>query len=159
MVMRVAGWLTARIFEAFYFSYVNTEFSAGHFVPVGTTSGIITSMVMMIILGGMFLYMFYYLCSEGYSHLPRKVMSWIGHDSTTMGIATASEAMRQVIVGGVGRGTRSRSRGKIMPKFGDNNGSGGKKGSQNTGANNPHTQGEAMPGTGSMMSNPDKHKK
>jgi conjugal transfer/type IV secretion protein DotA/TraY len=95
LLMKIVGFLTAEIFEAFYFSYAKSDVSA-----VFSHTGLITSFFMALLLGGMFMYMFYYLCSEGYSHLPRKIMGWIGHQANSMGISNHAGAMRTMIVGG-----------------------------------------------------------
>lgn len=146
LIMRVTGWLTAQIFRTLYHSYALAEFG----FTGGTTTGLITSIVMALILGGVFLYLNMYLCSEGYSHLPRKVMSWIGHQSSTMGIAGGAEAMRQVIVGGVGRGTRSRKNANMLPGSSkkDNTGKPSNGGGDDGGKGNPHSTGESGDSSG-----------
>jgi len=148
LLMRVAAYTTARIFEAFYYSYQNTEFGMG----TGMTSGPISSLMMLLIIGGLFMYLFFFLCSEGYSHLPRKVMKWIGHESASLGISGGADAMRQMVVGGVSRTTRSKRSGMGMPKSNSDAGDGG----GGKGGGNDHAPGEVMEGTGGTMTNPDK---
>jgi conjugal transfer/type IV secretion protein DotA/TraY len=148
LILRVVGWLTARLFEAFYASYASADFG----LAAVSTTGLVTSVVMMVILGGLYLYLFMFLCSEGYSHLPRKVMSWLGHNNTSsMGIAAGAEAMRQVIVGGIGRGTRSRKSPSMIPK--ETNGQGGKGGGAGGGSETPQET-PPMENTGGEQSGP-----
>lgn len=136
LIMRVAGFIVARLFEAFYYSYSHSDISS-----VLTHTGMLTSLFMCIMLGAMFMYMFYYLCSEGYSHLPSKVMRWIGHQADTMGLAGQAEGMRQMIMGGVHGAMHSRKSPNFLPtpkdskKKGD--GEGGSKGETTT-VTNPH---------------------
>ena len=67
MVLGAMGWLVARLFETFYGSYFAAD--------VGSM-GLVGSLFMMILVCGLFIYLFYFLCSEGYSKLPRKVIRW-----------------------------------------------------------------------------------
>lgn len=95
LILRVSGFLLGSIFEAFYFSYVNSDTSA-----IFTHSGLITSLAMMLLLGMLYLFTTFYLCSEGYSKLPQRVMSWIGAQSPTMGTAEAAQTFRTMVLGG-----------------------------------------------------------
>lgn len=156
MIMRVMGWVVARIFEAFYYSYANADISS-----VASHTGVMTTFFMCIIMSGLFLYMFYFLCSEGYSHLPRKVMSWIGHQASTMGLAGHADSMRQMIMGGMGNVTHGPHKPGINPQKGNNQGNKGGGGSSGGDSGyNPHRPGEVgemseevVEGTGGAGSN------
>ncbi|WP_041720115.1 DotA/TraY family protein [Pseudodesulfovibrio piezophilus] len=152
MIMRVMGWIVARIFEAFYYSYSNADISS-----VSSHTGILTSFFMCIIMSVLFVYMFSFLCSQGYSHLPRKVMSWIGHQASTMGLAGHADSMRQIIMGGVGNVTHSSPKPSSKPQRGDNQGKkGGGESSGGSSGYNPNRPGEVsevVEGTGGAGSN------
>ncbi len=146
MIMRVAGWIVSKIFEGFYYSYANADISG-----VAPHTGFITSFFMCIIISGLFIYMFYFLCSQGYSHLPRKVMGWIGHQASTMGLAGHADSMRQIIMGGTGHVTTYKQQQNISNK--DNNKDTNSSNSS-TGGNNPNAPGTVpVAGTGGAGSN------
>lgn len=112
--MRMAGWLVARLFELYYFSY-----SAASESSVFWTNGAITTLAMIMVLGGMYVYLFHWLYTEGLSNLPRKVINWIGGQGQTLGVAQGAEQMRAAIVGGlatVGSGSGSGGGGGGAPQ-------------------------------------------
>lgn len=111
--MRVAGWFVARLFELYYYSY-----SAASESSVFWTNGPITTLAMMFVLGGMYVYLFRWLYTEGISNLPRKVINWIGGHGQSLGVAQGAEQMRAAIVGGfasVGSESRSGHGGRGSP--------------------------------------------
>lgn len=95
MIEGAMAWMVARIFEIYYNNYAAAE--------VGSM-GLISNLFFLLILCGLFMYMYYYLCSEGYSALPRKVIRWIGGEGQTLGAAQNAEKLRAMLVGGINSG-------------------------------------------------------
>lgn len=91
--MQAMSFVIARLVETFFNAYASSGIS--------WTMGWVTNFSMAIIIGSMYVYMFHFLCTEGYSNLPRKVIRWIGGDGNTLGAAEHSKKMHNTMVGGV----------------------------------------------------------
>lgn len=119
--MQTMGMVLARLFETFYVGYANTGVTNTALTP-GPQMGIISNFFMAIILGGLYMYMFYYLCSEGYSQLPKKVIRWIGGEGQTLGASAHSEKMK----GAMAVGVEKVAEGQLnKASLGDDKGGGG----------------------------------
>lgn len=112
LIMDAAGFILARIFETYYFSYANSDIS------LISHTGLITNIVMILIVAALNCYLLFYLCSEGYSHLCKNVLTWVGHQTTSLGLAGHAEGMRQLIVGSVGQTTGAPGYGKTGGNIG-----------------------------------------
>lgn len=138
IAMQASGWMTARILQLFSFAYDGANDASAFW-----TNGMITQLITALIFGAVYVFVFYWLCSEGFSNLPRNVINWIGGQGKTLGVGRAAEGMRAAIVGGVNfLGQGGGSQPSIAQDRSPDKNSGGGSGSD------PNEPGEKAEGTG-----------
>lgn len=88
------AWLTSQLFKNYYYAYSNSDIAT--FAPL-------TAVMMLLLIIFLFLIMYSYLCTEGYSHLPRNVMKWIGQSASNAGIAERASGTKGAVVAAINR--------------------------------------------------------